>query len=548
VKYNQPYTNPDPNAPFINGDPSIARKGSIIPAEAVEYPQREIVDLISKSIFVPDNADLEQLTKATRSQRVNWCVDQGAANLLSVVLSPPLSEYTPGLPLKVLVQNTNTASATIDAGPGRVNIKRPNGSALNPGDLNAGGIVDLVYDGTAFQMVNFLGLGTGASGGGDVNNYYINLPYAVDSSPTANIITANFSPAITTLTAGEAFLVKIANTNTGPTQININALPAINVYAQGGGALLPYDILAGSVFLFIYDGTNVYITPNPTINGNVTLSVPTTQFNTPADVFNALGRKSIKTGAIVTVQLASGVYAPFTIDHHDNNKITVQGTMIGSPPTFGSFAQTGPGAAQRASDGAANLIMLRSRYGTEVRLPAGVGNNTYAISVAQGVNPTVKDLLITSTTQYSGAGIGQSHLWGNNIAVWGCWAGYQANAEGNHKYAACWACACNFGFAAIAGGTIGGSGGAFGCQQMGVIAQADGDFEGNNFYARCNGLNGYACTNESFLSLSACDGINNGSIDCYAGNISLMTIQVNAVTFSPAPGVAGNNLSMIIRL
>jgi hypothetical protein len=164
------------------------------------------------------------------------------------------------------------------------------------------------------------------------------------------------------------------------------------------------------------------------------------------------------------------------------------------------------------------------------------------------VNPTVKDLLITSTTQYSGAGIGQSHLWGNNIAVWGCWAGYQANAEGNHKYSACWACACNFGFAAIAGGTIGGSGGAFGCQQMGVIAQADGDFEGNNFYARCNGLNGYACTNESFLSLSACDGINNGSIDCYAGNISLMTIQVNAVTFSPAPGVAGNNLSMIIRL
>jgi hypothetical protein len=547
VKYNQPYGNSDPNAGYINGQPDIARKGSIIPAEGVEYPQREIVALISNSNLIPDNADLVQLTKAARSQRVNWCVDSGAANLLSVALVPPLTEYTPGLPLRVLVQNTNTAPATIDGGPGRVNIRRPNGAALNPGDLSAGGIVDLVYDGTAFQMVNFLGLGAGGATGPS-NTYYINLPYCVDSSPTANIITANFSPALTALTAGEAFLVKIANTNTGPTQININALPAINVYAQGGGALLPYDILAGSVFLFIYDGTNVYIVPNPTIDGNVTLNVPTTQFNTPAAVFNALSRKSIRTGVIVTVQLASGVYAPFTIDHPDNNKITVQGTMIGSAPTFSNFAQSGPSASQRASDGATNLTMLRSRYGTEIRLPAGVNNNTYGISVAQGVNPTVKDLLITSTTQYSGAGIGQSHLFGINIAIWGCWAGVQANAEGNHKYSNSWVCACEFGFDALAGGTIGaGGGGAFGCQHSGVIAQADGDFQGSNFYSRCNGLYGYACTNVSFLSLANSDGINNGSIDCYAGNVSLMTVQVNAVTFSPSPGVAGNNLSMIIR-
>ena len=41
MKYNQPYGITDPEAPYINGDPSIGRQGSIIPAAAVEFPQRE---------------------------------------------------------------------------------------------------------------------------------------------------------------------------------------------------------------------------------------------------------------------------------------------------------------------------------------------------------------------------------------------------------------------------------------------------------------------------------------------------------------------------
>src|SRR6516225_7325522 len=119
----QPYGISDPNASYINGDPSQARKGSIPPAECFEHPQREIINVIQKNQFIPTSADLAQMLEANRSQRCNFC--------------------------------TNTGGVTIDAGAGRVGCKRPDGSNIQPGDMPASGIVDLVFDGTNFQMVNY---------------------------------------------------------------------------------------------------------------------------------------------------------------------------------------------------------------------------------------------------------------------------------------------------------------------------------------------------------------------------------------------------------
>lgn len=76
MKYNQPYGIVDPNAPYINGDPSIGRAGSIPPAESIEYDQREVVAVIKYAYdngffdyanalcAAPSNADLTQLLKA----------------------------------------------------------------------------------------------------------------------------------------------------------------------------------------------------------------------------------------------------------------------------------------------------------------------------------------------------------------------------------------------------------------------------------------------------------------------------------------------------
>ncbi len=75
MKYNQPYGGVA-DAPFVNGDPSIGRQGSIPPAEAIEYDQREIVNVIQWAAdhqytdmngalcVAPTNTYLDQLLKA----------------------------------------------------------------------------------------------------------------------------------------------------------------------------------------------------------------------------------------------------------------------------------------------------------------------------------------------------------------------------------------------------------------------------------------------------------------------------------------------------
>lgn len=73
MKYNAPFGAANPDAPYINGNPSIGVAGSIPPAESIEYPQREIVKAIIDAGMVPANEDLGQLSKAIRqTSRKSW--------------------------------------------------------------------------------------------------------------------------------------------------------------------------------------------------------------------------------------------------------------------------------------------------------------------------------------------------------------------------------------------------------------------------------------------------------------------------------------------
>lgn len=542
MKYVQPYGISDPEGPYINGDPSIGRQGSIPPAAAFEHPMREIVGVIDKSNFTPTDGDLLQLAKSVRSQGLNFADDTGAINSLTVSYDPPLTSYTVGLLLRVRVRSSNTGASTIDAGAGRVHIRRPNGTAMVAGDLSAGGLIDLAYDGTAFQMINYLGTGTGT--GGDVNNYYIKIPYCVDTSVTPNIITAPFTPAITTLAAGDCLLVKVANTNTAKTTIAVNALAPITIKTVGSEELMPHDILAGSVFLLVYDGTIFQVFPNSTINSDVIINVPTTQWPTPASVFEGLKRKLISPLATVTVKLGIGIFAPFQIYHANTERIKIQGTMLAAPPTMSNFAQSGPSGAQRSADASTNLVMLRSRYGTEVQIPVGSGQ--IGIKVGTGSMPVVQDLFITSLSFGQNTGIGMNECTCINVATWGCYSGFYVNAAGTMLTSTCWASACSYGFIALHGGVINvNGGGAFGCTYNGISSQANSHCVAGTFYSRCNGDYGFQAANLSDMTLSNCDGINN-TLDIVAMQMSLIQVYVFAATsYSPAFNNFGNNNSLI---
>ena len=73
MQYNQPYGVSDPNAPYINGNPSTGTMGSIPPAASIEYPQREIVNLITDAEMTPTNSDLHQLATFRRKIREPEC-------------------------------------------------------------------------------------------------------------------------------------------------------------------------------------------------------------------------------------------------------------------------------------------------------------------------------------------------------------------------------------------------------------------------------------------------------------------------------------------
>lgn len=63
MKYNPPAGSQDPDAKYVTGQPGKVR-GSAVPAEAVEHPQREIVEVIKQAGLTPSGDDLTQLFQA----------------------------------------------------------------------------------------------------------------------------------------------------------------------------------------------------------------------------------------------------------------------------------------------------------------------------------------------------------------------------------------------------------------------------------------------------------------------------------------------------
>jgi len=254
VKYEQPYGIGDPNASYINGDPSIGRQGSIPPAAAFENPQREIVNLIGDAAQMPTDEDLHQTTRAVRDGKLQFCVDTGILNSLQIALKgPPILNYQAGLALRVLVAHSVTGPSTLTIGAlNAVAIKRRDGSETGANDLLAGQIATLVHDGTFFQLVN-MGVSTG--GGGTINNYFTDIPYVRDTG-TANHLIGAYSPALPDLREGRTVEIRVLHNTTGPVDFTPNSFPTKPVVHPDGTPLNPGDGVVNQIWLLCYDGAD----------------------------------------------------------------------------------------------------------------------------------------------------------------------------------------------------------------------------------------------------------------------------------------------------
>lgn len=107
MKYVPPLNAATENAPYIDGNPEHGIEGSPVPANALEHPQREIVNVIRSANMTPDPADLTQLTQAVqvlsgvgRAQRT-WTLETPVARGSTLNL-PPEVAYTVGAGALVL--------------------------------------------------------------------------------------------------------------------------------------------------------------------------------------------------------------------------------------------------------------------------------------------------------------------------------------------------------------------------------------------------------------------------------------------------------------
>lgn len=153
MQYSQPYDQTsNPNASYVNGNPSSGIQGSIIPAGAVENPQRELIALIQAAGLTPSNSDLSQVAKAIQSGKLNYALAGGTANALTTTLTPAVTSNTAGIGVVLKITTKNTGAATLDAGAGPLPIQTRLGNALQIGDLPANAIMQFICTGSAWQI------------------------------------------------------------------------------------------------------------------------------------------------------------------------------------------------------------------------------------------------------------------------------------------------------------------------------------------------------------------------------------------------------------
>jgi hypothetical protein len=84
----------------------------------------------------------------------NYYTDTGVANAYAITVSIPQTvAQTAGLPIQFKATNANTGASTFQINALTVkNIVHPDGTALGSGEIPAGGIVSIIFDGTSYQL------------------------------------------------------------------------------------------------------------------------------------------------------------------------------------------------------------------------------------------------------------------------------------------------------------------------------------------------------------------------------------------------------------
>jgi hypothetical protein len=272
MKYNPPLNNAgDANAGYVTGDVPSGVMGSLPPAESIEYPQREIVNLITDAGLTPDNADLHQIGRAVQSGALIFGYDSGTVNNYVVNLVPPALQLWDGLAIWVVPTNSNGGPATINVnGLGVKNIVRRGGAVLQAGDMPANYKSLLTY---SKRHDNFELYSVGFTTGGFLPILIANTDLYVDAAigsdtaydGTTSTINPPHGPFKTIMRAvnetfkyGPSVYTMTIHIAAGTYNESVNTLPVTGprVVFQGAGRTLTRVVSPGNSHCFNIIGAN----------------------------------------------------------------------------------------------------------------------------------------------------------------------------------------------------------------------------------------------------------------------------------------------------
>lgn len=199
--------------------------------------------------------------------------DAGASDAYAITLTPALASYVTGQMINFTANTTNTGAATLNVnGLGAKTIKKLYNQDLANGDIAAGQMLTVIYDGTNFQLQSLP-----ATGGGGGAIVYLGSQTASASATLdfANLFSASYDQYLFTFTNilaatdGVDFYM-LLGTGAGPTYANTSYnWNSFSSYANTGYL----GVGAENTSQFILTNSNTYRVSNVYgINGHLQMS------------------------------------------------------------------------------------------------------------------------------------------------------------------------------------------------------------------------------------------------------------------------------------
>lgn len=267
-------------------------------------------------------------------------------NVITAELSPSFYQYEAGQLVRLKAAATNGASVTLNLNGKGAKSVQYKGQALVGGEIQANTFIELLYDGTQFQLLNPSMPGTlravPATAAQVQDSSFLWLG---TTSGGNNALTASATPAITAYVAGQQFAFIAGYTNSDAATININGVGAKSIFnAATGSAVKANEIIATRAYKILFDGTQFLLLNDvtPIQNGDYVWlgttagsAVAQTASATPAIIGYAAGQKfRAKVGA--SLQSTGSVPTPHTININGIDAKSIV-NQDGTNPTAGTW-------------------------------------------------------------------------------------------------------------------------------------------------------------------------------------------------------------------